>query len=213
MDSLTTLQLRVLTVGEWQENCYLLVDPETNEGVLIDPGGEPERILDWTAGVAVRRILLTHAHYDHLGAVGDMRAAHGAPTGLHPADWGMAVQYGVKPDFELNEGEHYLLGGQEIKIVHTPGHTPGSVSLRFNSRAIVGDAIFPGGPGHTRTPEELNLALISLQNTVFTWPDETELYPGHGPATTVGQERQEFEAFIAGPRPPDLYGDVSWRTI
>jgi glyoxylase-like metal-dependent hydrolase (beta-lactamase superfamily II) len=211
MEPPSNLKLRMLTVGEWQENCYLLVDPETNEGLLIDPGGEQARILAWAAGAGVRQILLTHAHQDHLGAVGDVRAAFRAPAGLHPADWAMAVQNGVEPDFELKDGELYRLGGQEIKIVHTPGHTPGSVSLRFNSGAIVGDAVFPGGPGRTQTPEELNLALLSLQNTVFTWPDETELYPGHGPATTVGQERQDFEAFIAHPRPPDLYGDVTWR--
>ena len=88
----------------------------------------------------------------------------------------------------------------------------GSVCLRFDARAIVGDVIFPGGPGHTSTPEELNQSLASLQRTVFTWPDETTLYPGHGQPTTVGQERAGFEAFLARPRPADLCGDVTWGT-
>jgi glyoxylase-like metal-dependent hydrolase (beta-lactamase superfamily II) len=213
MQSLSILQLRIITVGEWQENCYLLVHPDTNEGFLIDPGEEADRILAWAKDVTVRKIILTHAHQDHLGALNDVRAACNAPAGLHPADWEMAVHYGVTPDFELNDGESISLGGQELRVIHTPGHTPGSVCLRFGSRAIVGDAIFPGGPGHTNSPQELDLSLRSLQNTVFSWPDETELYPGHGSTTTVGRERQDFEAFIARPRPPDLYGDISWSPI
>ena len=92
-----------------------------------------------------------------------------------------------------------------------PGHTPGSVCLRLDGRAVVGDAIFPGGPGHTRSPEALAQSLVSLGLTVFTWPDETELYPGHGTPTTVGAERPAFEQFLQADHPPDLCGDVSWR--
>ncbi len=208
--SRSELELRMLTVGGWQENCYLLVDRETSEAVLIDPGAEAGRILEWLADVTVRSILLTHAHQDHVGALAEVRAALGVRVGLHPGEKGLAEKYSVAPDFELNAGDVVRLGAHAIRVFHTPGHTPGGVCLRFDARALVGDAIFPGGPGHTKTPEELNESLASLQRTVFTWPDETTLYPGHGRPTTVGQERPGFEAFLARPRPVDLCGDVSW---
>ena len=207
------LALRVLAVGEWQENCYLLVDRVINEGLLIDPGDEAGRILDWIADVAVRSILLTHAHRDHVGALAEVRAALGVPVGLHPDDGALAATYNVAVDFALNDGDVLHLGAHEIRVAHSPGHTPGSVCLRFDTRAIVGDVIFPGGPGHTNTPKELNQSLASLQRTVFTWPDETALYPGHGQPTTIGQERAGFKAFLARPRPADMCGDVTWGNL
>jgi hydroxyacylglutathione hydrolase len=85
------------------------------------------------------------------------------------------------------------------------------VCLRFGGQTVVGDVIFPGGPGHTATPEALAQSIVSLGQTVFTWPDTTELHPGHGGATTVGAERPAFEQFIAAELPPDLCGDVSWH--
>ena len=204
------LALRVLAVGEWQENCYLLVDTVTSESVLIDPGDEWGRILDWAKGTTIRSILLTHAHRDHLGAVTEARATFGVPVGLHPADDTLAAKYGVAADFALKHDDVLQLGAHEIHVAHSPGHTPGSLCLRSGAHAVVGDAVFPGGPGHTKTPEEFNQSLASLQRTVFTWPDETTLYPGHGRPTTVGQERAGFEALIARPRPADMCGDVSW---
>ena len=204
------LDLRMLTVGEWQENCYLLVDRATNESLLIDPGAEAARILEWLADTQVRQILLTHAHSDHVGALAEVRAALGASVGLHPAESELSAQYRVAPDFALNDGDEVRLGAHAIQVFHTPGHTPGGVCLRFDTRALVGDVIFPGGPGHTKTPEELNQSLVALQRTVFTWPDGTTLYPGHGRSTTVGDERPGFESFLARPRPADLFGDVTW---
>ena len=204
------LDLRVLALGQWQENCYLLVDRATNEALLIDPGDEAGRVLEWAEGTTVRSILLTHAHRDHVGALAEVRAALGVLAGLHPDDEPLAAKYGVAADFALIDGDVVRLGAHEIRVAHSPGHTPGSVCLCFDSRAAVGDVIFPGGPGHTNTPAELNQSLAALQRTVFTWPDETTLYPGHGRPTTVGQERAGFEAFLARPRPADMCGDVSW---
>jgi len=207
-----SLDLRVLTVGEWQENCYLLVDRATNVSLLIDPGAEAGRILEWLADTTVSSILLTHAHQDHVGALAEARAVLGVRVGLHPDEKELATKYDVAPDFALNDGDVFRLGAHEIRIAHTPGHTPGGVCLRFDSRVLVGDTIFPGGPGHTKTPAELNQILASLRRAVFTWPDETMLYPGHGRPTTVGQERPGFEAFLARPRLADLCGDVNWET-
>jgi hydroxyacylglutathione hydrolase len=207
----TALELRKLTVEQWQENCYLIVNPQKSEGLLVDPGDEPAHIKDWIGTLKIRQILLSHAHFDHVGAVNELRSHFDAPVGLHPADWELAAQSGVEADFNLNDGDMLWPSLYKITVVHTPGHTPGSVCLRFDRRALVGDVIFPGGPGHTHSPEELNQSLLSLKNTVFTWPDATELFPGHGISTTVGQERPGFMAFLKKPRSPELFGDVSWK--
>ena len=208
-----SLELRKITVGKWQENCYLVVNTDKFEGLLIDPGDEPERLRAWIDKIKIRQILLTHAHADHLGAVNALRAYYDAPVGLHPADWALAAEAGVVPDFSLNDGEILWPDLYGIKVFQSPGHTAGSICLRFDSRALVGDVIFPGGPGHTHTPAELAQSLDSLKNTIFTWPDATELFPGHGISTTVGLERPGFMAFLEKPRSPELFGDVSWKAI
>ena len=131
---------------------------------------------------------------------------------MHAAD---AERFDLKPGYFLADGDTLKLGADNLQAVHIPGHTPGSVALRLMDshsppRVVVGDVIFPGGPGHTASPEALALSLDSLARTIFTWPDEIELHPGHGDATTVGAERVAFEAFRAKPPPADLHGDVTW---
>ena len=112
----------------------------------------------------------------------------------------------------VNESNCTLLefGQCQLRVVHTPGHTPGSVSLVLDERVLVGDTVFPSGPGHSDSSAQLAQILDTLRNIVFRWPDETELYPGHGPGTTIGRERPDFEAFMAQLRSDDLYGDVTW---
>ncbi|MFQ6101339.1 MAG: MBL fold metallo-hydrolase [Anaerolineae bacterium] len=202
------LQLQGLPVGEYVTNCYLLTCPQTNQALLVDPGEDPEAVLALCEGVQVARILLTHGHPDHLLALDEVRAALEVPVGIHPAD---AAEFGVEADFDLRDGRRLRVGHRYVRVVHVPGHTPGSVALRFDRRAVVGDAVFPGGPGHTSTPQALQTLLLSLQRTVFTWPDDTLLYPGHGESTTVEAERLAFQEFLARPRPPDLCGDVTWE--
>jgi len=159
------------------------------------------------AGTTIKAILLTHAHPDHLQALDAVRQATGAPLGLHPAD---AAEFGVPSDFDLRDGDVLSLGDEELRVTHTPGHTPGSVCLRFDRRAIVGDTLFPGGPGHSDTPEALAQILASLRDKVFNWPDDTIFYPGHGEGSTIGAVRPPFESFLARPRSPELCGDVEW---
>jgi hydroxyacylglutathione hydrolase len=189
-------------------NSYLVRCPDTGQVAIVDPGADAETILEAVGGAPVACILLTHAHGDHVGALDEVRQAMGVPVGVHPAD---AVAFGVDGDFPLLDGMEVEIGDGRLTVVHAPGHTPGSVCLRLDGQAIVGDAIFPGGPGHTATPEALVQSLVSLGQTVFTWPDGTELHPGHGGSTTVGAERVAFERFVIADHPPDLCGDVTWR--
>jgi glyoxylase-like metal-dependent hydrolase (beta-lactamase superfamily II) len=204
--------LRILTLGEFQTNCYLLVAPELNRGILIDPADKAEKILEWIQPLTVGRILLTHGHPDHVGALEQVRQTLAVPVGLHPAD---AQHFDLAFDFELQDGDQIDLGDHHLIVSHVPGHTPGSVAFRLfdegeNPRAIVGDAVFPGGPGHTRSPAALRTSLESLSRTVFTWEDATILYPGHGTSTTVGAERSGFDSLRSRPLPADMFGDVAW---
>jgi hydroxyacylglutathione hydrolase len=202
------LSLQILPVGEYGTNCYLLACPETGRALLVDPGADFEKVLALCEGVQVTRILLTHGHFDHLLALDGVREELRVPAGVHPLD---AAEFGIAADFSLRDGMRLRVGRRFVRVVHVPGHTPGSVALRFDRRAIVGDAIFPGGPGHTDSPEALQTLLLSLQRTVFTWPDDIVLYPGHGDATTVGAERPAFREFLARPRSPGQCGDVTWE--
>ncbi|HET92215.1 MAG TPA: MBL fold metallo-hydrolase [Chloroflexi bacterium] len=201
------LKLWTLPVGEYGTNCYLLTCPDTGKALLVDPGGDAENVLRLCQGWQVTRILLTHGHFDHTLALDPVRATLQVPVAIHPAD---GTEYGIQADLELQDGMRLGVGRRYVRVVHLPGHTPGSVAVCFDQRAIVGDAIFPGGPGHTQTPNALQTLLLSLQRVVFAWPDATLLYPGHGEHTTVGQERPAFQAFLARPRTADLCGDVTW---
>lgn len=207
------LDILVLAVGEFQSNCYLVVDANHEKAILIDAGDDCDAILDWVKPFQITQILITHGHLDHVGALGEVRKALGVPVRIHAAD---VEAFGVVADSVLEQDELIPTGVGRLQVTHLPGHTPGSVAFKVIdengfSRAIVGDAIFPGGPGHTRTPEDLKTSLTTLAQTVFTWPDEVVLFPGHGSPTTVGEERASFEAFTSEPLPADLCGDVTWR--
>lgn len=203
-----TLELQRLAVGPWPMNCYLVRCSETGQVAIVDPGEDANTILEAVSPGSACCILLTHAHPDHVGALDIAREATGVPVGIHPAD---AEMFNVAGDFPLLDGMEVMVGRGRLVVAHVPGHTPGSVCLRLGGRVLVGDAIFPGGPGHTDSPAALAQSLISLGETVFAWPDETELWPGHGDSTTVGAERADFERFLAEDHPPDLCGDVAWR--
>lgn len=203
-----TLELQRLEVGPWPMNCYLIRCTNSGEVAIVDPGADAEDILTAVGDGQVCCILLTHGHPDHVGALDAVSQATAAPIGLNPAD---AEVFGLEGDFPLIHGMEVQVGDGLVTVIYVPGHTAGSVCLRLDGQAIVGDAIFPGGPGHTGTPEALAQSMVSLGQTVFTWPDETELHPGHGTSTTVGAERDAYERFLQVDHPPDLCGDVSWR--
>jgi glyoxylase-like metal-dependent hydrolase (beta-lactamase superfamily II) len=136
-----------------------------------------------------------------------MKAQLNVPVSMHPGDSPM----GLSADVWLGDGDTVAVGQHTLRVIHTPGHTPGMVSLMLpDQRVIVGDTIFKGGPGKTWAPYYFALTMATLRNIVFKWPDDTLCFPGHGPSFRIGDERPAFEAFLQRSHPADLHGDVSW---
>ncbi|MBZ9750478.1 MBL fold metallo-hydrolase [Deinococcus sp. HMF7604] len=191
--------------GPLQENA-LLIAGEQNEGFLIDPGDEAERLLALVrgSGVTVRAILLTHAHFDHIGAVQPLREALGLPVFLHAADqplyrlgaasagrWNLPFTQPEAPDQEIVQGQTFTAGDLTLTAREVPGHSPGHVVFTAPGLVIAGDTLFQGGIGRTDLPGGDHPTLLrSIAAELLTLPEDTAVYPGHGPRTTVGAERR-----------------------
>ncbi|RTZ91750.1 MAG: MBL fold metallo-hydrolase [Deltaproteobacteria bacterium] len=195
-------------VGPIQANCYIVGDKATQKGVVIDPGDEAERILGQVQqhGLDVELIFNTHGHFDHVGANKRVKEATGAKIAIHPEDahylgkisqsaavWGMHAEDSPPPDILLEDGQVIEIGGLKFKVLHTPGHSPGSVSLVMPNADLVftGDLIFAGSIGRTDFPGgDYNTLIQSVREKIFTLGDDIRILSGHGPVTTVGQEKR-----------------------
>jgi len=196
-------------VGPWPMNTYLVVCEDTNSSAIVDPGADAEDILAMAAGTNVVKILITHTHSDHIGALAEVKSATNAPIYVHPLD---ATQARIDYDVPIQDGDEIEVGDLRLRAIHTPGHTPGQVCLMLdNDRTLVGDTIFVGGPGRTSSHKDFKTTMKTMQEIVFTWPDETKFYPGHGPSGVIGAERPAFEAFVARGWSSKLRGDVTWE--
>ncbi len=195
-------------VGPWPMNTYAVICEATQTSAIIDPGADPEIILSLVEGTHVEKILLTHGHADHVNALGAIKSATSAPVYLHPSD---AEKFELNYDFPLADSDILKLGNLILKTIHTPGHTPGQICFDLgDGRIIVGDTIFVGGPGKTWSPEDFATTMLTMQKIVFSWPDNTHFFPGHGPSGKISVERPAFEAFYAHGWPNDTFGDVAW---
>ncbi len=201
------MSVRSIVVGMTQTNCYLVGCDETGEGVVIDPGDNPERILAAIrqSGLKIRYILNTHCHFDHIGANGAVREATGAALALHPAElpilqaqggaalFGLSIPASPPPDVELSPGQVLAVGRLRFRVLHTPGHSPGSLTFHLAEQGMAfdGDVLFAGGIGRTDLPGgDWDTLMRSIREVLFQLPDDTVLYPGHGPQTTVERERR-----------------------
>jgi hydroxyacylglutathione hydrolase len=199
--------IRTVPVGITQTNCYIVGCEETQEGVVIDPGGHPERILKALkeSDLTIRYVINTHCHFDHMGANAEIVDAIGAPLALHPAElptlqarggaalFGIPVNESPLPDVELEPGQVLEVGNLRLQVLHTPGHSPGSVTLYLEKENVAfdGDVLFAMGIGRTDLPGgDWDALMHSIREVLFALPAETVLYPGHGPKTTVGREKQ-----------------------
>ncbi len=195
-----------LTNGAFAENCHLVADPDSGEAAIVDPGEEAQLFRARLAheGWTPRAIWLTHAHVDHVAGVAALRDLR-LPVWLHPADRGLYDGYPAQarlfgldpaapppPDRELADGASVSVGACVFRVIHTPGHTPGGVCLVGHGVAFVGDTLFAGSIGRTDLPGgDLTALLASVHEKLFALPDETVVYSGHGPATTIGAEKRD----------------------
>jgi len=196
--------VRTITVGAFQENSYLVVDEESGRAVIIDPGGEGQRLVGEIerSKATLDAIWITHAHVDHVGAIASVKERWNVPVYLHPSDRRLfeaagrqAEVYGVpfeeppEPDQEFADGQRLSVGSVEMSVMHTPGHSPGHVVIHGNGIALVGDCLFAGSIGRTDLPMSNPQQLADSLKKIAALPPETVVYPGHGPDTTIGEER------------------------
>jgi len=202
-----TIQIEKLELGAFSTNAYVILCRATGDSVLVDAPAEASKIIEQLKGTNPKYILLTHTHIDHLGALSELQSKLGLSVATHPLD---ASSLSSPPEILLNDGDTVAFGNIELKVLHTPGHTPGSLCFLTGQYLIAGDTIFPGGPGKTRSPVDLKQIIESITKKIFVLPDDTQVYPGHGEATVLKKEKGEFATFSSRHHNPNLCGDVLW---
>ena len=176
------MNIKRIVVGGLDNNCYLLIS--NNKGIIIDPGDEPEKIVAAAQHLQIEMILATHRHLDHITALKQVKDVTGANAAIHPLDWVPGF------DLKLADGQIITFDTETLKVIHTPGHTPGGCCFLVGSNLFSGDTLFPNGPGNTMLPGGDEQAILrSIREKLMVLPDATTVLPGHGPKTTIGQER------------------------
>ena len=175
-----------LVVGELESNCYVL--KSVGIGIIIDPGAEPDKIINAAKGLEIQLILATHRHYDHIDATEAIKKATGAQAAIHALDWLDGF------DLKIHNRQEIEFGDEQIIVLHTPGHTPGGCCFLTGQDLFSGDTLFPGGHGNTSFRGGNQQAILkSIKEKLMVLPDKTRVYPGHGPETTIGQERSLYQ--------------------
>ncbi len=201
------IRIACKVVGPLATNCYIISCPETNAAIIVDPGGDPDLIETFIEQTKLEPVAVvsTHGHSDHIAAVAAMQHTYGIDFAIHEADreiialslkeaplWGMGMIEEPAVTNLLTPGSTLKFGNAEGTILHTPGHTPGGVSILFDRQVIVGDTLFARSIGRTDLfGGSLEALLDSIEREIIALPDDTTIYTGHGPRTTVGEEKRE----------------------
>jgi glyoxylase-like metal-dependent hydrolase (beta-lactamase superfamily II) len=207
------LEVVAIPNGVFQQNCYLVFDPDHPDTVLVDPGEETDRFLAEASARnrSITAIWLTHAHIDHICGVAEIHRVTGAPIFLHPDDlahyrqlpqqgrlFGFEFEAPPEPDRSLRDREQLRIGNVAVEVRHAPGHTPGHVVFVAPGVVLAGDVLFAGSIGRTDLPGGHHPTLLaSIRRELLSLPDETLVYSGHGPVTTIGEERRT-NPFLVG---------------
>ncbi len=198
--------IKKLAVGPLMANCFIVACEKTKEAVVIDPGDETDRIL-WSLaelGLTVKYIINTHGHFDHVGGNKEMKEATGADILINSLDapmlsqlsaaaasFGLSTDNSPPPDKALEDGDIISFGSITLKVIHTPGHSPGGIALYADGNLFVGDTLFAGSIGRSDLPGgDMHTLISSIKNKLFVLDDDVKVFPGHGPDTTIGQEKR-----------------------
>jgi hydroxyacylglutathione hydrolase len=203
------IKIARLVLGTWSTNMYIVQCQATKETLLVDAPDDADAIIKALDGTKPKYLMITHSHVDHIGATDALRARLRIPVAVHPLD---AKALSAPPTIDLSDEQIYSVGRLQFRVLHTPGHTPGSVSFLVGKYLFSGDALFPGGPGKTWTPDQFKQITHSITTKIFPLPDDTEVYPGHGLSTILSKEKGEYAIFVGRAHAADLCGDVSWLT-
>jgi len=200
------MKIKKFEVGPLFVNCYIIYDERTKEAVVIDPGDEPDLILDFIKeeNLNLKYILCTHGHFDHIGSVKELRDETGAKVVLHEKDieiyrnspqiamqfFGIEIEPQPEPDILIKNGEILNTGNIQLTVIHTPGHSPGSVCFYNDGYIFTGDTLFAGSVGRTDIIGGSMNELLNSLKKIASLPDETIVFPGHGPKTKIGIEKK-----------------------
>jgi glyoxylase-like metal-dependent hydrolase (beta-lactamase superfamily II) len=200
--------VKVGPMGPYENNAYVVRDVAAGEALLVDMPLDEQPLLDAIAAEGgVRTIIATHWHPDHWMTYDAVRAATGAPVLVGSSEVKIPKE---RIDGRLDDGAEVKVGSVRIGILHTPGHTPGSISLRIGRVVVTGDTLFNGGPGKTSARGDLETIIASITAKLLPLPEETVVLPGHGAITTIGASRSGVAAYQRHPKPAGFFGDVEW---
>jgi len=200
--------VKVGPMGPYGNNAYILNDAGARDALLVDMPLEEQPLLEAIAAVGnVHQIVATHWHRDHWMTYDPVRKATQAPVFVGDKEINIPAE---RIDGQLSHGQEVKVGAKRMTILHTPGHTPGSICLRIGRALISGDTLFQGGPGKTSASGDLRTIIDSIVNHLHSLEDETVVMPGHGPNTTIREAKGEYAEYLKHPWPSDFFGDVAW---
>lgn len=194
-------------LGRVENNAYIIRPAGGGPVVVVDVPEGAEAIVEALGDAEVASIIVTHSHFDHWGGYDIVRAHTQAAVYAGAEETNLEHSRNVQP---LAEGDAVPVGETLIRVLHTPGHTPGSICLILGGVVLTGDTLFPGGPGHSRTHEALLQEIESITTKLHPLPEATLVLPGHGDTTTIGASKVEFAVYASKQHADDLHGDVTW---
>jgi glyoxylase-like metal-dependent hydrolase (beta-lactamase superfamily II) len=205
--------IKVGPLGPYDNNAYVVIDRATKQSIVVDAPFESEKTVAAAKGSDVQMIVVTHRHGDHWANIDLVKEQLGAAVWCHEGD---RAPYAAKVFDTLQDGAEIALGESKVRVIHTPGHTPGSICLLVDGPdgqgvLISGDTLFPGGPGRSDNPAALQEMIGSITSRLLVLPEDTKVYPGHGDNTTIAASKREHAVYASKQHPADQHGDVTWE--
>ncbi len=201
------ISVETMQLGPYGTNAYIVACQRTRDSMVVDAPADADRIIASLQGTNPVSILLTHGHSDHTGALAELRSRLKVPVAAYHAD---SRSLETPPEMALIDGDIISLGKLKIEVLHTPGHTAGSLCFKVGKYLLSGDTVFPGGPGKTWSPDDFRQIVDSITKKILPLPEDTLICPGHGEVTTVKKVKEEYAVFATRSHSPNLCGDVLW---